>query len=346
VKAVAYCRVSTKEQVKNTSLETQQQAINAYSDREGIEVVRVFMEEGESAKTADRTQLRELLAYCRSNPVDLLLVWKFDRFARDLEQHIGLRTKLRSLGVQVRSVTEPVGEDPAGKLMENVLASFAQFDNDVRAQRTRAGMKARAEQGYWTTRPPIGYVRVVDHQGKSNLAPDPDRAPFVRTAFDLVARGTVPIEDVRRQLVTEGFKTTTGRPVAPQTFHRMLRNPAYSGRVVVATMNVDVPAAFPALVDDRTIGVRRFSPATGWGPRFHTASIRVLRGMRTFDDGILVYGEEGYLSLLSLSRLPWLRREARCAPRIFRRAPRHALNRRELPAAVPGSGAGRVSARR
>ncbi len=267
MKAVAYCRVSTKEQVRNTSLETQQQAIRAYCDREGIEVVRVFLEEGESAKTADRTQLRELLAYCRSSPVDLVLVWKFDRFARDLEQHIGLRTKLRSLGVQVRSVTEPVGEDPAGKLMENVLASFAQFDNDVRAQRTRAGMKARAEQGYWTTRTPIGYVRVVDHKGKSNLAADPDRAPFVRTAFDLVARGTVAIEDVRRQLVAEGFKTTTGRPVAPQTFHRMLRNPAYSGRVVVESLGVDVPAAFPALVDDRTFAAVQQRLGSGGPPR-------------------------------------------------------------------------------
>ena len=139
MKAVAYCRVSTKEQVKNTSLETQQQAIRAYCAREGIEVVRVFLEEGESAKTADRTQLRELLAYCRSNAVDFLLVWKFDRFARDLGQHIDLRAKLRGLGVEVRSVTEPGGADPAGKLMENVLASFAQFDNDVRAQRTREG---------------------------------------------------------------------------------------------------------------------------------------------------------------------------------------------------------------
>jgi len=68
-----------------------------------------------------------------------------------------------------------------------------------------------AKQGLWTTRPPIGYVRVVDDLGKSNLAPDPDRSPFVRTAFELVAKGTTAVEDVRKQLITEGLRTQVGR---------------------------------------------------------------------------------------------------------------------------------------
>ena len=230
-------------------------------------MVRAFLEEGESAKTADRTQLRELLAYCRSSPVDLMLVWKFDRFARDTYQHLSLRTQLQQVGVTVRSVTEPVSEDPAGRLMETMLASFAQFDNEVRAQRTREGLRARAEQGLWTTRPPIGYVRVVDDLGNSNLVPDPDRSPFVRTAFELVAKGTTAVEDVRKRLITEGFTTGSGRAVAAQTFHRMLRNPVYSGRVVVAKLGVDVPAAFPALVSARTFAAVQQRLGTGGSPR-------------------------------------------------------------------------------
>ena len=65
--AVIYCRVSTKEQTQNLSLPTQRRSCEEYCRREGLEVAKIFMEEGESAKTADRTQLKALLAYCVNN---------------------------------------------------------------------------------------------------------------------------------------------------------------------------------------------------------------------------------------------------------------------------------------
>ena len=249
MRAAAYCRVSTREQVENTSLETQEQAIRAYCDREGLQLVRVFREQGESAKTADRPQLQSLLAYCASEPVDLVLVWKFDRFARELAQHVQLRAQLRGLGAEVRSITESTGDDdPAGRLLENVLAAIAQFDNDVRAQRTRRGMKAKAEQGLWLSRPPLGYRRTVDELGRSNLEPDPVRAPLVRAAFEAIAAGATLVEDVRQRLTEQGLATVTGRVVAPESFHRILRNPIYAGRIVFEKLDVDAPAAFEPIV--------------------------------------------------------------------------------------------------
>ena len=128
-------------------------------------------------------------------------------------------------------------------------------------------MKARAEQGLWPSRPPIGYRRVVDSHGKGNIDPDPDSAPFVRSAFALISRGTASVEDVRKRLTTEGFTTKSGRPVASQTFHRMLRNAAYSGRVVMEKLGVDVPAAFPALISERTFAAVQQRLGSGGVPR-------------------------------------------------------------------------------
>jgi site-specific DNA recombinase len=72
--------------------------------------------------------------------------------------------------------------------MEGVLASFAQFDNDVRSDRTRAGMKAALELGRWTFLAPIGYINVPRTHGKS-LIPDPERAQVVQQIFREFASG-------------------------------------------------------------------------------------------------------------------------------------------------------------
>ncbi|OFW29823.1 MAG: hypothetical protein A3G76_08785 [Acidobacteria bacterium RIFCSPLOWO2_12_FULL_65_11] len=72
--------------------------------------------------------------------------------------------------------------------MEGVLAAFAQFDNDCRSDRTRAGMKAALELGRWVFLAPIGYINAPRAMGKS-LIHDPERAPLVRRAFEDYATG-------------------------------------------------------------------------------------------------------------------------------------------------------------
>ena len=85
----------------------------------------------------------------RGRPV---VVYNLTRFAREKFDHFALRAHLKSLGISLRSATEPIDDTSTGKLMEGVLAAFAQFDNDVRSDRTRAGMKAALERGRWSSR--------------------------------------------------------------------------------------------------------------------------------------------------------------------------------------------------
>ena len=75
--------------------------------------------------------------------VHFVVVFNLTRFARDKYDHFGLRSLLQSLGISLRSATEPIEDTSTGKLMEGVLAAFAQFDNDCRSDRTRAGMEGR-----------------------------------------------------------------------------------------------------------------------------------------------------------------------------------------------------------
>jgi DNA invertase Pin-like site-specific DNA recombinase len=84
VGAVIYVRVSTKEQTENLSLPTQLRACEEYYRRQGYEILARFHEEGESAKSTDRSQLQNLLTFCRLNKgrVHFVVVLNLTRFAR------------------------------------------------------------------------------------------------------------------------------------------------------------------------------------------------------------------------------------------------------------------------
>ena len=233
--AVIYVRVSTKEQTENLSLPTQLRACEEYCRREGYEVLERFKEEGESAKTTDRTELQKLLKYCRTHKgkVHFVIVYNLTRFAREKYDHFALRAFLKSLGISLRSATEPIDDTSTGKLMEGVLAAFAQFDNDVRSERTRAGMQAALEQGRWTFVPPLGYLNAPKWSGKS-LIPDPERGALVRRAFEEFATGRFTKEEALDKIARLGFRTRKGLTLNPQSFGRMLTNRLYAGLIYVS----------------------------------------------------------------------------------------------------------------
>ncbi|MGB2714122.1 MAG: recombinase family protein [Vicinamibacterales bacterium] len=95
------------------------------------------------------------------------------------------------------SATEPIDDTSTGKLMEGVLAAFAQFDNDVRSDRTRGGMRAALELGRWTSLAPLSLPQRASFNKKS-LIPDPERASSVRRASQDFAGGS-PFEMALRE---------------------------------------------------------------------------------------------------------------------------------------------------
>ena len=231
--AVIYCRVSSKEQIEGTSLETQEQLCREYARRQNMAAIRVFVEEGESAKFADRPALLELLQYCRDKRrgIGVLLVWKIDRFARNVEDHYAVKAALKKLGVQIVSVTEPIQADPNGKLLETILAGFAQFDNDIRALRSVQGMQQRLREGIWPWMPPLGYL--PPRIGKKTQPDEPDPRCFeqLKKAWQMYATGAYAKADILRLLRTWGVRAQRGRLVTAQRLDHMFANPFYAGIV-------------------------------------------------------------------------------------------------------------------
>ena len=250
--AVIYVRVSTKEQTENLSLPTQLRACEEYC-REGFEVLERFKEEGESAKTTDRSELQNLLKYCRTHKgkVHFVIVYNLTCFAREKYDHFALRAHLKSLGISLRSATEPIDDTSTGKLMEGVLAAFAQFDNDVRSDRTRAGMRAALELGRWTFPAPLGYLNAPKWSGKS-LVHDPDRAELVKRAFEDLATGRYTKQEVIARATAAGLRSRKGLTLSPQSFGQLMRNPIYIGKIESADYGVSTRGDFEPIVDEAT----------------------------------------------------------------------------------------------
>ena len=253
VGAVIYVRVSTKEQTENLSLPTQLRACEEYCRRQGFEILQRFHEQGESAKTTDRSELQNLLKYCRTHKgkVHFVIVYNLTRFAREKYDHFALRAHLKSLGISLRSATEPIDDTSTGKLMEGVLAAFAQFDNDVRSDRTRAGMRAALELGRWTFPAPLGYLNAPKWSGKS-LVHDPDRAELLKRAFEDLATGRYTKQEVIARATAAGLRSRKGLTLSPQSFGQLMRNPIYIGKIESPDYGVSTQGDFAPIVDEAT----------------------------------------------------------------------------------------------
>lgn len=231
-KAVIYCRVSTKEQVEEgNSLVTQEKNCREFALKENFEVIEQFIEQGESAKTQDRTELQKLLTFCanKGNKVNAVIIYKIDRLSRNTDDYSQIRLLLKKYGVEIKSTTEYFENTPAGRFMENIIANVAQFDNDVRTERSVGGMKEAIRSGRYVWNAPLGYDNVRIN-GKATIAPN-SKAPLILKAFEEIAKNTAPVEEIRRQLLKEGLTNVKGKFLSKSQFYCLIKNEVYNGTI-------------------------------------------------------------------------------------------------------------------
>ena len=239
-KAVIYCRVSDPSQVQGTSLERQQEACLEYVKGKlgiALENVMVFVEKGESATAANRTEFLKAIEYCRihQDEVKAFVVWKIDRFARNTTDHFAVRAQLTKYGVTLHSVTEPISDDPIGKMTETMLAGYAQFENEIRKQRCEGGMQGKIKNGIRPWKPPLGYICSKQRTDKRKTVPDqPDVERFylVQKGLKEYAKGNLTIQGLTSLYSQWGLRTRTGRPMFKQLVDRMLVDKFYTGWLI------------------------------------------------------------------------------------------------------------------
>ncbi len=230
-RAVIYLRVSTEEQVDNFSLDTQEEICRKDADKKGYEIIEVFREEGRSAKNiVGRPVLISLLEFCRKNKnkIQAVFVYRLDRISRVTADYLAIRKKLTENGVTILSSTEPTGDSPTEKLVETILAGFAQLDNDIRSERSKNGLRARFLSGKVVSgQVPLGYVVQAGYAVK-----DPKTWDLMKKAWDLMATGTKSLEEMAKIMNGWGLREYYAKKeflLRRQRVNVLFRNKFYTG---------------------------------------------------------------------------------------------------------------------
>jgi DNA invertase Pin-like site-specific DNA recombinase len=218
--AVIYVRVSTEDQIKNTSLGSQQEGCERYSAGLGCKPIQVIHDDGETAKTSDREGLQRAIDLAIAKKVDALIVWKFDRLVRNTRDGLKIYDDLMAHGIELHSVSEGYNPGAHGKFMTTLAFALAELDNTERAKRCKIGMVEQAKRGGWVSKAPVGFLNVP----KSNppaLEPDPETAPPIQQALRRFAAGATDMSGCLFELRAAGLSKSAASQV--------LRRPVYGG---------------------------------------------------------------------------------------------------------------------
>jgi putative DNA-invertase from lambdoid prophage Rac len=145
-----YSRVSTQDQ---KTLEMQIKACEEYATARGWKVIHKISEIGSGTKKREKRE--DLLKLCRQRNIDVLIVWKLDRWGRSVPDIVSTLQELQILGVQFVSITEALDfTTPIGRAMSGLLAVFAEFERDMLSERVKAGVNEARLKGKRLGRPP------------------------------------------------------------------------------------------------------------------------------------------------------------------------------------------------
>lgn len=229
----AYIRVSTDKQ-EELSPESQIRLIKDYAEQHNMLLTRIYQEDkGISGKKADkRPAFQEMIATCKdkSHPYDAILLWKFSRFARNIDESTYYKSVLRKkCNVDVISVSEPITEGMYGRLIEMVIEWSDEFYLYNLSGEVMRGMTQKALKGGYNSNVPIGYVK---ERGRDKIPQiEPKGAEIVKKIFDMYTEQNIPMGDIAARLNKAGYRTARGSLFETRVVGYILENPFYIGKI-------------------------------------------------------------------------------------------------------------------
>jgi site-specific DNA recombinase len=226
-----YTRKSTSAGLEQdfNSLDAQRESCAAYAKSQGWTVVGTYDDGGFTGANIERPAFKRLLTDVEGGGIDVIVVYKVDRLSRSLLDFAEVLKRLAAADVAFVSVTQNFSTaDSMGRLTLNMLMSFAQYEREMIADRTRDKIAASRRRGKWTGgKPPIGYYSVDKKLVKS--APE---ATVVQEVFDLYERRRSVLE-VMKELRARGRKMRT-REWTKDGVLRVLKSPLYAALIASA----------------------------------------------------------------------------------------------------------------
>jgi site-specific DNA recombinase len=218
--AAIYIRVSTQDQAQHGfSLDAQEESLINYAKALGYEILKVYKDEGKSAKNLNRPEMQNLLKDAEARKFQAIFIYKLDRFSRSLKDLILTIDKLKEWGIDFVSLQDKIETASAsGKLMFQIIGAFAEFERNIIGDRTTFGMEKKAKEGGFITKAPLGY-NIVNKQ----LLIDLEKSEKVKNIFEEFLNSNISLTQLAKK---NGF-TTSG-------IIKLLKNTTYIGKVKFA----------------------------------------------------------------------------------------------------------------
>lgn len=225
-----YIRVSTDKQ-EELSPDAQKRLLIDYAKKNGIIINDefVFIENGISGKRAEkRPEFMKMIGLAKSkpHPIDVILVWKFSRFARNQEESIVYKSLLKKNNVDVVSVSEPLIDGPFGSLIERIIEWMDEYYSIRLSGEVTRGMTENALRGKYQCSAPLGYKM---EKGMPIIVPD--EAKIVRLIFNMYVNENMGMFSIAKKLNALGYHTKSGNNFERRAIEYILKNPLYCGMV-------------------------------------------------------------------------------------------------------------------
>ncbi len=225
-----YLRVSTDEQAnEGFSLENQKRSCLDYAQMHSYHVKRVFEDGGKSGRSTDRPAFQELLKLLKESPVEAVIIYKIDRFARNVGDFSNIRKQFKELGIKLLSVSE--NGDVTEGLIGNIFASVAEWESEVNGQRTKDALMQKFREGWQPTPPPIGYISIGGDRERKTCEPDKYVATIIKELFELYATGNYSILEIQEWLSDKNIVSKTGTGLGHSVICNILNNSFYYGLI-------------------------------------------------------------------------------------------------------------------
>ncbi len=220
-RAIAYYRVSSTSQKENTSLENQKQQIRDYAFRNKIEIVAEFRDVA-SGGTVNRDGFKEAMNFIQNNPVDIFMVWKYDRAHRNLKETLIFVDELNKIGADYISVHQNIDTTtPQGRLFFQMVCSINEFEKEVIRERCREGRIAKISKGENPGgRIPVGYDK--------NWQIVEEEAGIVKDIFNAYLR-VESLNKLKDYCRENSYNEQLNISMSKMTLSKILRNRAYLG---------------------------------------------------------------------------------------------------------------------
>ncbi len=225
-----YTRVSTDGQaeVEFNSCEAQEAKIKAFiSSQDNMEIYKTYSDQGYSGADTNRPALMDLLTDIRQGSINSVIAYKIDRLTRSPKDFYQLIEVFEQHDVSFISVTERFDTStPSGRLLRNIMLTFAQFERELISERIRDKMLERAKKGLWNSGiTPLGYGRE-----NKKLIINANETKIVKTIYDTYSK-TGSMAAVYHKLKDQGIRGRNGKIFPNVTLSTILRNRLYTGKI-------------------------------------------------------------------------------------------------------------------